>query len=190
MTELEKVEKLREKANVTFAEAKEALDNSKGDVLDALIFLENKGKATVPAGGGFFSGADLPVQTENVSTNYDGNTSQSSGSGEEFSDLMKRFGAFCLKMFNKGLSNCLEASKGDQHLFSCPVLIVILLVAFFFWVTIPLFVISLFCGFRYRFSGADLGVDSVNSVMDSATNVVDDVKKTFVDSINKNEDKE
>ena len=57
MTELEKVEKLREKADVTFAEAKEALDNSGGDVLDALIWLEKNGKATVPAGGGFFSGA-------------------------------------------------------------------------------------------------------------------------------------
>ena len=54
MTELEKVEKLREKANVSFAEAKEALDNTGGDILDALIYLEKQGKSTIPAGGGFF----------------------------------------------------------------------------------------------------------------------------------------
>ena len=187
MTELEKVEKLREKANVTFAEAKVALDNSGGDILDALIYLENQGKTTVPAGGGFFSGADLPAQTEQVSSGNDGHKSHHEGSGEEFADLMRRFGAFCLKMFNKGINNHLEAVKGEQHLFSCPVLIVILLTAFFFWVTVPLFVISLFCGFRYRFTGADLGRDAVNNVMDSAAGVVEDVKRTFVESTSKND---
>jgi len=190
MNELEKVEKLREKANVTFAEAKDALDNSGGDILEALIYLENQGKVTVPAGGGFFSGAGIPVREERASSGNNESKTGNSGSGEEFTDLMKRFGAFCLKMFNKGLSNYLVASKNDQHLFSCPVLIVILLVMFFFWVTIPLFVISLFCGFRYRFTGDDLGKDAVNSVMDSATNVVNDVKRSFAESANKNEEKE
>jgi len=190
MTELEKVEKLREKANVTFAEAKQALDNSSGDILDALIYLENQGKVTVPAGGGFFSGADSTVQTELPSSPAGSGDKSDGGSGEEFADLMKKFGAFCLKMFNKGINNHLEATKGDQHLFSCPVLIVILLTIFFFWVTIPLFIISLFCDFRYRFTGADLGKESVNSAMDSAHNVVDDVKKSFTESANKSDDKE
>jgi len=189
MTELEKVEKLREKAAVTFSEAKEALDNSGGDILEAIIYLENQGKVMAPSSGGYYSGADMPVQTE-LSTNVNENYTNNKGSGEEFTDLMKRFGAFCLKMFNKGLSNSLEASKNGQHLFSCPILIVVLLVACFFWVTIPLFVISLFCGFHYRFSGADLGRDSVNAVMDSASNVVDDVKRSFSENSNKNEDKE
>ena len=190
MTELEKVEKLREKSNVTFAEAKEALDNTGGDILDALIYLERNGKVTEPAGGGFYSGADMPVQDGQTPSGYTHHHNSQSGSGEEFADLLKRFGAFCLKMFNKGLTNYLEATKNEQHLFSCPVLIVILLGIFFFWVTIPLFVISLFCGFRYRFTGADLGRDSVNSVMNSAASVVEDVKRTFAESTNKNEDRE
>ena len=179
MTELEKVERLREKTNATFAEAKEALDKSGGDILDALIYLESMGKATVPAGGGFFSGSGAVVEAQPSSTS-DGNAEKKTGnSGEEFADLMKRFGAFCLKLFNKGLSNHLEARKGEQHLFSCPVLIVVLLTLFFFWVTVPLFVISLFCGFTYRFSGAELGKDAVNAVMDGASNVVEDVKKSI-----------
>ena len=190
MTDLEKAEKIREKANVSFAEAKEALDNSGGDLLNAMVYLENKGKATIPAGGGYFSGADIPAQSTPVQ--YTNTTSGNSGdgSGEEFADLMKRFASFCLKMFNKGIHNHLEATKGDQHLFSCPVLIVILLTIFFFWITVPLFVISLFCGFRYRFSGDDLGRDSINSVMDSASGVAEDVKRTVVESVNKNDNKE
>jgi len=190
MTELEKVEKLREKADVTFAEAKEALDNSGGDVLDALIYLENNGKVTIPAGGGFFSGADSARSTKSSSSSVnDENNKKDSGSGEEFADLMSRFGAFCLKLFNMGLSNFLEASKNGNHLFSCPVIVIIVLL-FFFPITIPLFIISLFCGFRYRFTGADLGKDSVNSVMDSAAGVVDDVKKSFVENASKSDNKE
>ena len=190
MTELEKVEKLREKANVSFAEAKDALDNSGGDILDALIYLENNGKVTEPAGGGFFSGADIPAQEVSAASVNNTNQNKNSGSGEEFADLMKRFGVFCLKMFNKGLNNHLVATKGDQQLFSCPVLIVILLGVFFFWIIGVLFVISLFCSVRYHFTGDDLGRDSVNSVMDSASNVVDDVKRSFAESTNKTGNKE
>ena len=194
MTELEKVEKLREKADVTFAEAKEALENSGGDILDALIYLENNGKVTVPSGGGFFSGADLPGGDERTSaTANEEKKNRDSGSGEEFADLMSRFGAFCLKLFNMGLNNYLEASRNGNHLFSCPVIVFIVLL-FFFPVTIPLFIISLFCGFRYRFTGEDLGKEAVNSVMDSASNVVDGVKKSFAENARKadsnNEDTE
>jgi len=190
MTELNKVEKLREKANVSYSEAKEALDTSGGSLLDALILLENQGKVTTPAGGGFYSGADLPVQTELVPLNNNNTGSTNSGSGESFADLMKRFGNFCLIMFNKGLNNYLVASKGDEQLFSCPVLVVIVLTIFFFWITIILFAASLLFGFRYHFSGDDLGRDSVNSVMDSASDVADDIKRSFVDSVNKTDDKE
>ena len=184
MTELEKVEKLREKADVTFAEAKEALENSGGDILDALIYLENNGKVTAPAGSGFFSGADLPGSDERSSAATNDEKRKDSGSSEEFADLMGRFGAFCLKLFNMGLNNFLEASKNGNHLFSCPVIVIIVLL-FFFPVTIPLFIISLFFGFRYRFTGEDLGRESVNSVMDTAAGVVDDVKKTFTENANK-----
>jgi len=190
MTELNKVEKLREKADVTYAEAKEALDASGGSLLDALILLENQGKVTTPPGGGFYSGADLPVQTELVPL-YNSNTgSTDSGSGESFADLMRRFGDFCLKMFNKGLNNHLIATKGNEQLFTCPVLVVIVLTIFFFWITIVLFAISLLFGFRYRFSGDDLGRESVNSVMDSASDVAEDIKKSFVDSVNKTDEKD
>ena len=48
MDELEKVEKLRERANVSYEEAKEALDKSNGDLLDAMVYLEKQGKVKSP----------------------------------------------------------------------------------------------------------------------------------------------
>lgn len=40
---VEMVERLREKAPVSYAQAKEALEYSEGNLLDALIYLEEKG---------------------------------------------------------------------------------------------------------------------------------------------------
>lgn len=178
MTELEKAEKLREKADVSFAEAKEALDNADGDILEALIWLENNGKAVIPAGGGYFTGAGMPYDEEQYSEPCGRRTHEYKG--ERFSSVMKRFGRFCLRMLDKGNTNFLDAtSRGGEHMFSCPVTVLVILLIFFFWVTVPLFVISLFLGFRYQFRGDDLGRESVNRVMDGAVNVVEDVKKSF-----------
>ena len=44
MEHIEMVEKLMEKANVSYAEAKQALENNNWDMLDALIELERQGK--------------------------------------------------------------------------------------------------------------------------------------------------
>ncbi|MCL2045337.1 MAG: ubiquitin [Oscillospiraceae bacterium] len=185
MTELEKVEKLREKADVSFADAKEALEANNGDILDALIYLEEQGKATVPAGGGYFSGATAQNTQKHHSQSHE---SSSKNKGESFGDMMKRFGRFMLMLLRKGNSNFLEARKGDKELFTIPVTAVALFLLFLFWVTIPLFIISLFCGVRYHFRGEDLGRDSVNSVLDKAASVVEDAKKTYVDNKEANDD--
>ena len=58
-------------------------------------------------------------------------------------------------------------------------LALVLLLAFFFWIVVPLFIISLFFGFRYRFCGNEMGKEPVNKVMDSAADTVEDIKKNF-----------
>lgn len=45
---LEKIELLREKANISYAEAKEVLEKSNGDVLEALLLLESQAKIKPP----------------------------------------------------------------------------------------------------------------------------------------------
>ncbi|MEQ8176106.1 MAG: DUF4342 domain-containing protein [Syntrophomonadaceae bacterium] len=45
---LELIEKLRERANVSYEEAKEALEKCNGDIVDALIYLEKQDKIKPP----------------------------------------------------------------------------------------------------------------------------------------------
>ena len=175
MTELEKAEKLREKTGVSYADAKEALDNSDGSLLDALVYLEKQGKVETPPGGGFFSGADPSEEHQHNSTSE----KHHAGGGNSFADLMRRFGVFCLLILDKGMKNHLVAHKNGDHLFSLPSLVFVLLLVLFFYITLPAFIISLFCGIRYRFEGPDLERKSLNKVMDTASDLVDDVKKSF-----------
>ena len=178
MTDFEKAEKLREKADVSFAEAKDALENANGDILDAMIYLEKQGKSTLPSGGGYFSDAGASAH-EYRGAQGNENSGATGNNGESFSDMLKRFGRFCMKMLTKGVNNFLDATKEDRLMFSCPVLAVVVLLLFFFWITVPLFILSLFLGFRYKFRGPDLGNDSVNNVMENASHAVEDVKRSF-----------
>lgn len=176
MTTIEQVEKLREKANVSFEEAKAALEASNGDLLDALILLEKQGKVTPPAGGGYYS------------SDYASGEEKASGSkakakeyhGESFSDMMKRLGRFCARVINKGNNNFFEVKKNENVIISCPVTALVIMLIFLFWVIVPLVIIGLFFGFRYSFRGEDLGKDSVNKVMDGATDSAEEIKKSIV----------
>jgi ribosomal protein L12E/L44/L45/RPP1/RPP2 len=176
MVTLEQVERLREKANVSFEDAKIALEATNGDLLNALIYLEKQGKAAPPPGDGYYSSQNTAPEEE---TKYNEKEKEDKCQGESFGDMLKRFGRFCGKVLHKGNTNYLEGEKGDSVVFSMPITVVIVLTAFLFWVVVPLFIISLFCGLRYHFRGKDLDRKSVNRVMDEASNTVDDIKRTI-----------
>ena len=48
MDELEKVERLRKKADVSYEEAKQALEECGWDLLDAIVYLEKQGRVKEP----------------------------------------------------------------------------------------------------------------------------------------------
>lgn len=176
MATLEQVEKLREKANVSFEEAKIALDACDGDLLEAIIYLEKQGKVNPPVCGGYYSSKNSGSGEEDTN-NQEAN--KEAPRGETFGQVMRRFGRFCVKLFNKGNNNYFEAEQNGKIIISFPVTVLVLGIIFFFWVIIPLGILGLFFGFRYRFRGEDLGKESVNKVMDSASNTAENIKKSF-----------
>lgn len=181
MATLEQVEKLRERANVSYDEAKAALDATNGDLLEALIYLEKQGKVRAPEGNGYFS------SERNSPRESDGRTERGDyreNRGESFSGLLRRFGHFCLRLIQKGNRNTFEVTKGGECKASIPVTVLVLLLIFAFWVTLPLMVIGLFFGLHYRFQGPDLGKDSVNNAMDSVAKVTDDFKRSIGENKN------
>ena len=178
MITLEQVEKLRERANVTFAEAKEALEQSGGDLLDALILLESQGKTAPPPSGGYYSGenrSDAEQQPcDQDSSGYKQHMS--------FGDIMRSLGSLILRALNIGNINYIDAYRNGHVVLSCPVTVFVVLLILGFWVTIPLLFIGLICGWRYKLRGPDLGRDDINEVIENAENMVDDFKNSVVES--------
>lgn len=180
MTTLEQVEKLRTMANVSYDEAKTALDATNGDLLEAIIYLEKQGKVTPPTGGGYYSSektADTGAHAYQQ-TGWEKQTKHCDG-GKNVSSLLKKFGEFCLNMIRKGNANSFEVLKGKESKGSTPVTAFALLLIFVPWITIPLLIIGLFFGFRYRFNGPDLSSKTVNDAMNSAADAAINLKKTL-----------
>jgi hypothetical protein len=94
---------------------------------------------------------------------------------------MRSFARFCAKLIRKGNMNSFEISKNDESWITLPVTVLVLLLIVAFWITIPLLIVGLFFGFRYRFTGPDLGENPVNGAMDSAAHMADDLKSSIHD---------
>ncbi len=178
MVTLEQVERLREKANVSYDEAKAALEAANGDLLEALIDLEKQGKVNAPEGNGYYS-SDKTATSSSIEIVPGEKGKQKKECNSSFGDLMRKFGRFCMDLLHKGNSNSFEVLKNGEIKASVAITVLVVLLVCFFWVTLPLLVIGLFFGFRYRFRGPDLGKDVVNNAMSSAADAAENLKKSF-----------
>lgn len=174
---LELVERLREKADVSYAQAKQALEYSQGNLLDALIYLEEQGAIPRPQQGYYSTqGPAAPAEPEQqlaVQRRPRG------GPGRTRRPIRRLFTALRRAL----VENELEVWRRQEPVTAVPVLILIILLVFAFWVTIPLLILGLFFGFRYRFSGPDLEREAINSVMEKMATTADDVGQQVMDEL-------
>ena len=179
MITLEQVEKLKERANVSYEDARSALEYTDGDLLEAVIYLERQGKIVSPETGSYNTqhgphghrhkegdrfGEDRPYE-------YHGPTI-----GQQLRYFWRKF----CELVRKTNANQFEVSRDGRSLISMPVTLLIISILCFFWVTLPLLIIALFFGCRYRFVGPDFGKDAINNVMDQVANTADDLKRSVM----------
>ena len=177
MSTMEQVEKLKEKANVSYGEAKEALDAASGDILDALIHLEKQGKVIAPENDGRFTSS--PPKEEPVKEKIKVKEKER---GESFSAMMGRFFRWCGRIIAKGNIHMFEVRRRDEVMISIPLTVLVLLLLFAFWVVVPLIVVGLFFGCRYFFRGPDLERTGVNKMMGAAADAAEDIKREIKES--------
>ena len=100
MDRLEQIERLRERANVSYDEAKQAYEAADGDLLEAMIILERQGKVKPPEGDGFYS-SERPKPVEVTAEEENSN-------GDSFTDGLQRFWDFLVRLIHKGNSTSLK----------------------------------------------------------------------------------
>ncbi|MDR3119870.1 MAG: hypothetical protein LBU58_00805 [Clostridiales bacterium] len=209
MASLEMVDKLRERANVTFDEAKAALDAADGDILEALIYLEKQGKVPPPQGGFYSSGANGRGRGYGEGYGYGsagGGFDDFDGSGGErgrrgrrrrargrdraydyddheagrrASAFFQSVARFLRKAFHIGNTTMFEVSRHDEEIIKVPLTVMVIAMIIGFHILLVLLLAGLFFGYRYRFSSAHVDANPMNSVLNSAADVADSLKENF-----------
>ncbi|CCQ96968.1 Ubiquitin-associated-domain-containing protein [[Clostridium] ultunense Esp] len=177
MITLEQVEKLRQRANISYDEAKAALEETNGDMLEAIINLEKQNRINPPKGGGYYSSKNSQEDRKKGQHSETGESGTKADYGASFGELIGRFFRWCGKIVNRGNRNHFEIIKDGDKIMSIPVTVLAILLIFTFWITIPIIILGLFFGYRYMFSGPDLGKENVNRAMDSVADVAENLKK-------------
>ena len=190
MTQYEMTEKLSEKANVTLEEAKAALESGNWNMLTATHLLEQEKFRRMQALNEFAMGGEaVAVQAAPEAREADGIEVASDEpatpeaveepKAEKRRDKAHRsLGNHIRRLVACGNRNRFEVRKGEASVLAMPVTALVLLLLFAFWVCVPLLVIGLFAGFRYSFSGRELGRKDVNRALAKAADAADRMKET------------
>ncbi|MEQ2456912.1 ubiquitin [Flavonifractor hominis] len=183
---LEQVERLRERADVSYEQAKAVLEQTGGDLLDALILLERQGK--IRAGqdrGAFFTtqpGAPSATPPEAAGTERTGPlvrtgfTSEAEGESSRggIKNRLLELLAGVVDLLRHSTVNQFEVWREGEMMTSLPVLVLILLLLVAFWISLPLLVVGLMFGCKYRFSGPDLDRSRVGEVVNEVSEAMRD----------------
>lgn len=185
---LEMVERLREKAPVSYGQAKRALEYSGGNLLDALIYLEEQGAIPRQEGAYFTTRGETPPSPPPAPPASEAEEETGSGKKKKKKRPDRKGKAAGRSTFLQTLrrwliDNELEIWRRDKPITALPVLILVLLVIFAYYVVIPLLILGLFLGFRYRFSGPDLERDELNDVMGNVADTAADLGRQVMDEL-------
>lgn len=176
MDNFEKVEKLVQKANVSYEDAKQALEEANGDILDAMIALEKQGKVKKPETVTYSTyGAGAS------SSNYsDVNSAVERSENTDEKSFAADLGSGLKKFFRYTVNNSLKITRRGEQIFKLPLLLTIILML----ATLPLamiaIIISLFCECRYSIVGKD-NSKNINEMLDKASDMAERAKEDVVE---------
>lgn len=166
------IEKLMEKTNIQYEEAKITLEKNNYNILDAILDLEIGGKVKGPEVSVYYTNKFISSNEEilafpNANSSRDYNKEDVSGTGaysrKNFFQVIGDFIERCNNIF-------VEISKGEKTYIRFPVTVVALLLFFCFWTVIVSIIISVFFDIEFSVSGE--GIDgSKNTINNFSSNL-------------------
>lgn len=151
MNHFEMVEELVNKANISYQEAKDALETADWNMLEAMLMLEKAGRVNASCCSGRKSG------------------SFKAGCGKFAS-------SFC-NFIHKCNSNNFVVSRDGQSVITLPITLAIIIILISCEFSIPIMIVALFFGFRYSLIGPNFANGcKVNNIMAKASTAAESVK--------------
>lgn len=184
MDNLEKVEKIREKTGVSYEAAKEALEASNYDILDAIVYLEKQGKVKGPAVEVVtVEETDKKERREKFKKTQDDYEKKcKNGVKDGLNSFFKWLGS----VLKKSVETSFVVERKHEQLITMPVLVLIVFLIFMFWLICPLMIVGLFLDCRYKFEGINAGKVDLNEFCDKCADGAEHIKNEFRNAGNDN----
>lgn len=160
----EMIEKLREKADLSYEEAYNVLKSVNWNFLDAVAALEKEGIIKEKSA--------VIYSTKRDDTSDDRNFKK-----DEEVSTPEKIWKFIVGILDKAIKNNLHVLKNGKELVCVPILILLIFLCVASPAVIILILGAFFCGCSFSFSGPDLGKDKYNKVLEKIKIQSDDDKK-------------
>jgi len=175
------IDKLKNETNISYEEAKIALEKSNWDILEAILYLEEKGKVQKPSISIFYTNEYKKNNKRNEIIN---NKNQENNYSNAKND--NTFEGIFVKVC-KIIDTCnnilFEIRRENKVFLKIPVTVIILLLIFAFWIVIPLYIAGLFFDLEFSISGTRAEINKINYVLkaisENMKKVKDKLKKGF-----------
>ena len=166
MITFEQIEKLRKHAQVSYDEAKNALEMSNGDMLDAIILLEKRGKATTQSP---YQGYKQTYEPKFGYQNPNWQYQKQIPTGYSQPSLWTRMVRRVKELFNWSLTNHFIIYRNGHEVAKLPMFVLIVLLLWAYAV-IPILLVGLLFGFSYSFGGRVLNPKASHGAQNNNTN--------------------
>jgi hypothetical protein len=142
MEHIEMVERLHEKAGISYTDAKDALERSGWDMLEALVLLEREGK---------IDPLTASTSSSDGGTSYEKVTATASRKESNFHEAMNSVREKLRKLFDDSLATDFVVKHQGKEIFRLQVLIALILCLCLWEPILIALVIGLICDCRYSF---------------------------------------
>ena len=174
MDKLEKVEKLRERANVSYEDARTALEENDWDLLDAMVALEKSGRTKISGQQNYSTSYDQQTEYIPVLEKVKEQQEKQPRPGRTIGEWFRKFIRFCR-------DNTFCISYHDKNVVRLPLLAAVLILFFTWRVSVPVMLVAMLFTVRYSFEGKD-DLEKANAFMESAGNVAESLKDGLMKS--------
>lgn len=166
MEHVDMVEKLHEKAGISLSEAKDALERSDWDMLEALLLLEREGKISPLTASATTTGSSeeyAAVVPTASPEKKKGRSKRSEQKDSEFEESMHRFSDQLKEFVLKGFTHDFVISRKGEKILCIPVFITVLIAIFAFYPILIALILGLFFDCSYTILRRSSSRDEANN---------------------------
>lgn len=176
MDNMEKVERIREKTGVSYEDAKIALESNNNDILDAIVYLEKLGKVNAPKQSQYVTTPDSDTSSEfqQAQANYEKACKKST-----LGDKVDSFGEWFKKVIKRSCEIKFNVDRFEERVFSLPLLALVIIMIFAFWLVGILLIVGLFFDYKYSFEGVNPTTVDINDFCNKASDTCSSLRDDF-----------